>query len=254
MKMIDFLKRTWDDIRHGENLDAYITVAVALILSILNLLGVASSSSLPAITLGVLALLAIASVVNRHRVEDLAAKLSPSAAEFFVGEFNSSSFKEDLIAAREIWLYGASLVGVCTDNYSLFERSLKHGTTIRVMVVDPNFPQILELSELRSYANPSVQRAKDKCVATLSDFCELRKLAPDKLQIRTLKFPITHRLVALNPHALNGKLYVSNYPFATPGGTLPKFILNAKDGRWYDLYIQEAENLWRAGTDWTCFQ
>ena len=250
--MNTFLQRTWNDIRRGENLDAYTTIVVALSLSILNILGVAPGNSLPAITLGVLALLAISSVVNRHRVEDLATKLSPSAANLFVSEFDGQLLKEDFVAAREIWLYGASLDGIALDYYSLFERNLRLGTTIRVMVIDPNTPHVVELSEMRAYANPSAERAKAKVSVTLSDFCELRKIAPDRLEIRTLKFPITHRLIALNPHASNGKLYVTNYPFGTSGGSLPKYVLSTKDGRWYELHRDEAENLWRAGVEWPC--
>ena len=249
--MFGFVKRVWNDIGRGENIDAYATIVAALILSILNVLGFAPPDSIPAITLAVLALLAIGVLVSRYRVEDLAEGLS-SLRGFFVDEFDNQTFNNDLENAHEVWLYGASLDGVASEYYALFERKLRSGGTIRVMVIDPNDERVLELSEMRAYANPSVQRAKAKAMATLSDFCELRKLAPNNLQIRILRFPITHRLIALNPGTPDGKLYISNYPFGTPGGSLPKLVLSAKDGRWYDLYKTEAENLWDAATDWAC--
>lgn len=248
--MSNLIRRVWSEIRRGENVDVYLTIVVALILSLLNVLGLAPSSIIPAITLAVLALLALASLVSRHKMEDLSEKLSSTTRDGFIEEFDNQLFKNDLDAAHEIWFYGASLDGIPTQYYSLLEQKLKHSCKIRVLVIDPNDSRVLELSEMRAYANPDVHRAQVKVLATLSDFCELRKLAPAKLQIRTLKFPITHRLIALNPSEPNGKLYISNYPFGTSGGSLPKFQLSGKDGRWFDLYRDEAVNLWKAGMDW----
>lgn len=249
--MIKILQHIWRDIGRGENLDAYATIAVALTLSILNVTGLAPTSGIPAITLAVLALLAIGSLVNRHRIDDLAARMRPPMGTTFVDDFEAQ-FKEDLTAAHKIVLYGASLDGVANDYYSLFEGKLKQGYPMQVLVIDPGDTRVLELSEMRAYGNPSVQRARAKALATLADFCELRKTPGVKLEIRTLKFPITHRLVAVNPDDPNGRLYISNYAFKTASGSLPKFVLSAADGRWYELYNQEAKNLWDAATDWPC--
>jgi hypothetical protein len=250
--MTRLFKRIWEEVRKGENLDAYLTIIVALVLSVLNLLGIAPTEKIPAITLTVLALLAVSSLVNRHRVEDLTANLA-SMRELFVSEFDSKSFKNDLNLADEIWLYGASLDDIVKDYYSLFEKKLKDGKVIKAMVIDPNSPNVLELSEMRAYVNPDAQRAGAKILAALSDFCSLKKISFN-LYIRTLKYPITHRMIAINPNHPDGKLYISNYPFGTPGGSLPKFLLTEKDGNWYNLYKREAENLWEAGQDWVCNQ
>ena len=249
--MIKMLHNIWRDVIRGENLDAYVTIAVAVTLSILNVVGFAPTSGIPAITLAVLALLAVGSLVNRHRIDELAARIRPSIGTTFVDDFEKQ-FKEDLNTAHKIVLYGASLDGVANDYYSLFERKLKQGYSMQVLVIDPGDTRVLEISEMRAYGNPSVQRARAKALATLADFCELRKLPGVKLEIRTLKFPVTHRLVAVNPDDPNGKLYISNYAFKTISGSLPKFVLSAADGRWYELYNQEAKNLWDAATDWSC--
>ncbi len=251
--MTRLFNRIWEEVRKGENLDAYLTIIAALVLSALNLLGIAPTETLPAITLTVLALLAISSLVNRHRVEDLAANIA-SMRELFVSEFDSKSLKNDITLADEIWLYGASLDDIVKDYYSLFEKKLKDGKVIKAMVMDPTSPNVFELSEMRAYVNPDAQRAGSKTLAALSDFCSLKKISSDSLHIRTIKYPITHRMIAVNPNSSDGKLYISNYPFGTPGGSLPKFLLTEKDGNWYNLYKREAENLWNAGHDWVCNQ
>jgi len=66
-----FLKRILDDIKHGENIDLYVTVILAIIISILNAIGLANSALLSSISLAILALLASAILGNRHRLDDI---------------------------------------------------------------------------------------------------------------------------------------------------------------------------------------
>jgi hypothetical protein len=249
--MLKSFKRIWKDVRRGENLDAYLTIAAAVVLSVLDILGVPLSNKLPAITIAVLALLAIASLVSRYRVEDLTTNLV-TMREIFVDEFDLQLLRRNLELADEIWLFGASLDDVVNDYYSIFEKKVRDGKLIRAMIIDPNASSVLELSEMRAYANPDAHRASVKALGSLSDLCTLRNIAPKICHIRILKYPITHRLIAINPRRANGRLYISNYPFGTPGGSLPKFLLSEQDGHWFTHYKQEAENLWNAGKDWIC--
>lgn len=252
--MLKFLQRVWDDILHGENVDVYITVVISLFISISSLLNLSyiKLETIPGITLGVLALIAVSSLVGRFKVEDLSSKISPSINSIFVNEF-SSNLKDDFASANEVWLAGASLSDIISDNYSLFERKLKQGHfLIRVLVMNPNNDNVLALSELRSYANPSLPRAKAKLEALLSDACALKSTYPNQVNVRVIDFPITHRLIAIDPNAHTGKIYISYYPFKTPEGSLPKFVISAKDRQWFEHYKLENHNLWDAGKDFGC--
>ena len=97
---------------------------------------------LTAITLAVLALLAIASQVSRHRVEDLTNNLM-SMREIFVDEFDTQNLRNDLSLADEIWVFGASLDDIVKDFYSIFEKKLKDGKIILAMVIDPYTSSVL---------------------------------------------------------------------------------------------------------------
>lgn len=249
--MLNFLVRIWRDISRGENLDAHITIVIALLLSVANLLGIANADLIPAITLAVLTLLAVSALVSRYRVEDLGLKISPSIDSLFVEDI-SSNLKEDLETANEIWLIGMSLGDLINQYYSIFEAKLRQGSLIRVLVCDPNDERVIELSEMRAYVNPNRQRAQSQIIAALSDLCKLREIAPSQLLIRTIAFPLPHRVCAINPNYSSGKLYISNYPFKTPGGSLPQFVIRAKDERWFKLYRQEAMNFWDNAKVWNC--
>jgi hypothetical protein len=67
--MIRILEYIWDDIKHGENIDLYITVAIAIPLAIFSTLGLAQLSWTAPLTLTVLALFAISLLVNRRKME-----------------------------------------------------------------------------------------------------------------------------------------------------------------------------------------
>lgn len=252
--MVKFLQRIWDDILHGENIDIYITVLISLFISVSSLLNLpyVKIETLPGITLGILALIAVSSLVGRFKVEDLSSKISPSINSIFVNEF-PQNFRDDFSSANEVWLSGASLSNIISDHYSLFERKLKQGRfSIRILVMNPNNDNVLSLSEMRAYANPSLPRAKAKLEALLSDACALKSVFPDQVQVRVVDFPVTHRLITIDPSAHTGKIYVSNYPFKTPGGSLPKFVVTAKDHHWFEHYKLEHNNLWEAGKDFGC--
>ena len=69
---VSLLRRVLDDLRRGENIDAYVTVLAAVALSVLNIAGVLPASRLSGVILGVLALLAVGTLVTRARLEAMA--------------------------------------------------------------------------------------------------------------------------------------------------------------------------------------
>jgi hypothetical protein len=62
---VSLLRRILDDLRRGENIDAYVTVFAAVVLSVLNIVNILPPGSLSGVILGVLALLAIGTLVTR---------------------------------------------------------------------------------------------------------------------------------------------------------------------------------------------
>lgn len=102
------LRRFWNDIRRGENIDLYVTVIGAFLIAILNLLGLASSASVAPLTLVILGLLSVSLLANRHSMETLVERLSNANQPFFMSEF-PSSLKDEFSAANELWLVGVNL-------------------------------------------------------------------------------------------------------------------------------------------------
>jgi hypothetical protein len=247
---MQILRRVWNDIKRGENIDLYITVCAAFLLVILNILGFASSTWIAPLTLAILGLLSISLLGNRHSMEEFVEKLSHANETFFMDEY-PSSLKSDFSNATEIWLVGVNLNRTIRDYYSEIENKLRTGKTIRVLLVHPDGPSP-EIAASRTYSGVDVTRTRARINDTLQYLCDLKQIAPNSLQIRTIQNPLTFGAMAINPNSLSGILYMEHFPFRTANGSLPKFVLRGKDGQWYEFFKKELTMLWENGTDWQC--
>lgn len=246
------LEKIWEDIRHGENIDQYATIVFAFALGILGLLGITTSESIASLTLAVLGLLAVSNLVNRHRVEELSQKLSQSSKGFFLEEF-PPEFKRDFQSAKEVLLIGVTLSRLIKTNYGIIEEKLRKGHTVKVLLVHPEGSP-LEMAANRYYAEVSrstVSKGVD-IVSSLMLFCGLRKSYPKYIEIRTIQSPLTFGAVCLNMNSTLGIMYLEHFPYRTVADAQPKFVLQANDGRWYELFKKEVHALWNSGNEWKC--
>jgi hypothetical protein len=242
------LQRIWNDLRSGENIDLYITVVVAISLAILNVVGVAPQTYLAPITLAVLGLLAITSLGNRYRIEELLQGQSRSIGSFYMEEY-PSSYRDDFKVAEELWLIGVSLRR--TVNYRKIEQKLRKGHKINILLVHPEGAGI-EMAVARNYARREVEPKSSEIRFNLQLLCDLGKISPEKLKVRTIQYPLAYGVTAVNPDTASGVLYLEHYCFRTASDSLPRFVLRAGDGQWYDFFKKEIRALWDAGVGWPC--
>jgi len=240
--------RIWNDIRRGENIDLYLTIILALSLVALNLIGFASEKLIAPITLAVLGLLAITLLGNRHRLDELLQGDNKAKASFFLEEF-PVTLTTDLDAASELWLVGVSLVRTIKSNYQRIERRLKQGSKIKVLLVHPAGAGV-EMAVSRNYAQRDPNQKAGEIKTGLEYLMTLQRMVPGNLQIRTIQNPLNYGAIAVNPGSASGVLYIENYCFRVSSESLPKFVLRAEDGRWYDFYTNELQALWDAGIEW----
>ena len=246
------LEKLVDDLRRGENIDQYATIIVAFVLVVLGLLGITPAGLVASLTLGVLGLLALSSLVNRYRIEELAEKVAESAKGFFVKEY-PPEFNEDIQTAKEVWLVGVTLSRFIKNNYGKLEEKVRKGQTLKVLLVHPAGAP-LEMAINRYYAeanrNPSIKALDIN--NNLQLLCGLQKLAPGKVEIRTIQSPLTFGAICLAPEAVSGVMYLEHYAYRMAADAQPKFVLRARDGYWYDLFKQEIYTLWNNGEIWAC--
>jgi len=232
---IQFLQRIWGDVQQGENIDLYITVFLAILLVLLNLLGIVPDTLLTPLTLAVLGLLALAMVGNRYQFEDLVRRVTQNSTTLFQAEV-AATFESDLQNATEIWLTGVSLNRTVKSHYGLLEKLLRQGVQIRVLLVDPGCDESIAMVTQREYRDRvSEDRIRSTIHDTLEDLCSLREIAPDHLNLRVIRFPISFGAIATDPHTSMGTLYLEHYSYKMAGGSVPKFTLATEDRQWYDF-------------------
>jgi hypothetical protein len=222
----------------------------SIIVSSLNILGLTSQSLVISITLAVLGLLAITSLVNRYKTEETLEKVSHAQKEVFLYEF-PPDWQSHLENCYELWVLGINLARTVTSYFSLFEKKLKRGDKIKVLLVDPN-SQAVQVSAIRRPQASYSDQNRTYILTSLESFCELKANSPDNLEIRIIDYPLSFSIFGVDPYTANGILYLSYYPYKTPGGTIPRMMLQSKNGRWYDHFREEMQNLWDNALPWGC--
>ncbi len=244
------LRRIWNDIRRGENIDLYLTVTLAFAVGILGLLGTAPQAWVASITLAGLGVLAVAALRSEHRFEELSQRLEHMGETVFLDEF-PATLKDDLLRADEAWLVGVSLTRTIKTYYPDIESKLRAGQRVRVLLVHPEGPAA-EMADGRVYGRSNLERMRAEIRATLGDLSELRQFAAEKkMEIRVIQTPLTYGAIATNPDNPTGKLYLEHYSFKMPAGAKPKFVLQAGRDAWYTFFRDELHALWEHGEEWS---
>lgn len=245
-----YLRRAWRDIRRGESIDAYVSITLAAVLTVLSLVDVVPESWTAAVTLSVLALLATGILGNRYRLEVIQDRLSRTADEVLVRTL-PADLEANLEKGSEVWFVGASLNRTSKNYYALIEGKLQRGQSVRVVVRDPE-GETCDLIVRHAYRALSVGGVRDEIRLALSRFCSLQAMAPGRLEIRVIDHHLSFGMFAVDPDKPNGTVYVEHYPYKISQESLPKLVLCPEDGYWYDFYRAQLEAVWANATPWQC--
>lgn len=246
--LLNSLRTIWRDIRRGENLEVYLTVVVSIVVTILAITGRAPPEWIAALTLTVLSLLAISILGSRHRQEELFDKFNQTIDSVFLEEY-PPSLKADIEKAKTLLIVGVTLGRTIKTNYTLFERKIRNGDSIMFLLVNPDGSAIT-MADARAYWSIDIERSRAEIRGTLSDLLHLKEIAPKRVRVHTIDYPLSFGAVLANADTPSGVLYLEHYPFKVERESRPKFVLRPRDGRWYEQYKGEVSKLWEASKEW----
>jgi hypothetical protein len=246
--MLSLLKNVWQDIKQGENIDLYLTVLLALTLTVLNLFGVAQALAMP-VLMAVVALLAISLLVNRRRVEIVIEKLSQSYDDILLEKI-PSTFERDMRDAKQVWLIGVVLARTVETHYALIQEKLTKGDSVKVLIVNPH-GAANEMVGNRTFRNMSAEESTKRILLSLANLCALKKVAPQHLEIRVIDYPLSLGFLAFDLAAQNGVIYAEHYSYKM-GEDLPIMVFRPDNRRWYGFFREQISVLWDNGTEWNC--
>lgn len=234
---------------NDENLDLYLLVGAALVFTVLGITGITSPQTTSAVVVALLALLAFSQIRSRRLMEQIRNSSRGGAAALFTQEF-----PPELIARRaqahDLLLVGQDLTRTAHSMRSEMATILAAGGRIRALVLDPLDEALVEIAvrPIAKAIGPGKQVTQVR--ATLDDLAALRDRVGGRLEIRVSSILPSAGFTGVDLDSQHGVLCVWHYGYRASGETAPVFMLERSDGSWYQHFVDEAERLWAAGTEW----
>jgi hypothetical protein len=182
---------------------------------------------------------------------------STSAEQFFKPNPALDGYVQ---GAHQIDWCGVTIEEEIHTNITKIRDSLKTGSIIRILVVDPQ-SNALEMSALRSQGIRQ-ERFKQKLDATLADMAYLHNCWTSyksqetgkpigSLSVRLLPYAPSFGMFSFNKDTNEAVVFIEVYAHADGFGSFPQFGLNPqKDGKWYKFFVSQFEEMWETATPW----
>lgn len=241
------LRRIWNDVRQGQNIDLYLTVFAAFGLVALNLLGIKTTDQISSITLAVLGLLAISMLGSRYRLEEIAGSLE-NEQSLLKPRTEFLSFEERGQNVSEIVIVGISLI-IIYSHLSFFEKKLQQGCKLRFLLLDPDSQAV------NTFMLMAPRKGVLRDIANTFDVFEhLRQREAStsgKVEARLSSVFLPYGIAAFDPSKKSGHMTVEPLVYKTGLDSRPHFILTkARSEHWFEFYQKQYELLWADSREW----
>lgn len=231
-----------------DNLDLYLLGTVALVFTVLGITGISDVKTTSAVVVALLALLALSQIRSRRLLEEIRTESRGGPNALFAQEF-PADLDTRRARAHDILLIGLSMArvqGMRSDMTAI----LAAGGRIRVLVLDPTNEPLIETADERIAQSLRLGKAGERIMATLDDLATMRERMGGRLETRVSSSIPSSGFTCLDVAGPNGLVCVQHYEYRHNGESAPIFSLRPSDGHWYKHFVDEAERLWDAGTDW----
>lgn len=132
-------RNVWRDIRLGQNIDAHITIVVAIVIAILGITGSASQEVILSAILAVLALGTAGSLASRQENRKLQAAVSRIehldhlSDKFFSGEYDRNELKKLLRTSKKSFFWGTNFTRTIPLLRDEIENGLDSGLELKFL-------------------------------------------------------------------------------------------------------------------------
>jgi hypothetical protein len=232
------------------NLIPFLTILTGITAIGFSLLGVIKFTIPEGIIIALLALLAFDALTERlgilGRIEMLIEEIQIGQALRSRDEI--PPFTEYSKSASEICIAAVSAIAICPSHTNFFEKKVKEGCNIKIVLLDPNSPHLDTLHE--QYGVPSAQdgiKASLKCLEKLVQM----KDAIGKFEVRLLEVFLPVSMVAVDVQKESGSVLVEFHSYKKPVDERPHIIITAKENpKWFNSYKEQFDQAWSDGSKW----
>jgi len=235
VRLIDQIR---GDFQNRRNLDVYVTIVAASVIAGLSFFDVLPPDKIGPTVLAVLAVMAFNLLATRVGVESARAERPE--------RFNSN-FPADMITKREdcddVYLIGVSLSRTIEGSYGAFERNLKRGARLRILLTNPA-ADATALDARGQITRPALVDIKHEIEQSLRQMAQLKKSTGGNLEVRLTRVALKFGMQFLTPDSRTAEMHVQLYSFRLVGESRPMFTLTHADGEWFDCFAAQATALW----------
>lgn len=232
-----------EDIKRGENLDAYAGIILSLVFGALGSIGIAkfeviASAILAALALTITGIISIKRIIGERstkKIDYLPVETYSVPTEEYIRKFGE---------AKEICIFGISLYRFFGMISFQLENALSSGGTVRIVLMTPE-GQAIKLLSQRSRQGTAWEVEKFRVEQTISAIERLALRYPKaKLELRTIDYIPMFGITILKSRFPNENpnIYLKHLPFKQPTQVAPTIL--PSEGKWSTYFITEFENVW----------
>jgi len=188
---------------------------------------------------------------SRHLLDRIAKSGEKKSTDILLSKY-PDTYNQDLEEGTELWLVGMNLRRIFPDYFHMIERKLGKGGSLKALLLNPN-------TTVTKYAanqdHPTTEEDYINTIRRSLFFLDkLKKLAPERVEIRLLDYPMSFGVDAVDINGYNGIIHVRFYPHQSPHGDIPRMVFTPQDKFWYAFFKEQVESLWNQGTIWNRFE
>ncbi|MCA9896559.1 MAG: hypothetical protein H6654_03135 [Ardenticatenaceae bacterium] len=246
------MKAILSDLQKRENLDVYLTIVLAIIISVLGAFGITKLEIIASAILGILGLSSFNLLQNRRENEKLSNTLGKlnneiKAAQYLKNRTEYPPFKETLANARTVCLMGPTLVNIFSSwsGYFREEKMKKQGVNFKVLIIDPDSKAVDSMTAFYRHSETVYVKSDLERTISIVDAINEKGTSPGSVELRLMQAHPHLSMVLINPEDDDGTIFVEILDFKTPIHALPHFELSRKrDSQWYEFFLSHFERTW----------
>jgi len=243
------VRRVLTRLVNDDNLDLYLLGTVALVFTVLGVTGISDVKTTSSVVVALLALLAFSQIRSRKLLEEIRNKGRGGPATLFLRELPAELVSRRA-QARDLLLVGDSMSRTIHGMRADMIAMLEAGGRVRVLLLDPTDDALIEAADRRIERTLGPEHMRRRITSTLDDLISLRERTGGRVEVRVSSSIPSAGFNCLDTADPRGLVCVRHHEFHPGREAMPIFTLEPSDGFWFQHFVDEAERLWEAGTEW----
>ena len=233
-----------------KNIDVYVTIFLAITVSILGVLGVVNTNVIMGSILGLIALISFSLLSNRNQSKEMegiirSVESSQDLAEkFLTAEYDRTELLNQFKNSTTTYLWGLNFTRTIPLLLDSIENSLMQGHNIKILMIQPSSCSS-SMAGLRSI-NQKEETISSVIISNIEHLSKIQdKKYEGKLEVKLIDYLPSTTIIAFNANTANGLMYLRLQTFRVQNERRPTFKLLKKDNKvWFTFYINQFKSAW----------